>query len=259
MLFAFADQAQAYYSPTTGRFINRDPIGERGGENLHAFVSNNGINSWDIIGREDKNKKKKVTLSAKPLRLKIGKCGAFRYDFEWEVKGPKGLKGFIIQKLSVKSVAYGCGVDQFKRIKGGTINQPIGFEAWIYPGAGKALRDSWVSGDSALSTGEFCRGEAEYIGKANFVEGERLNGFKPAPSINYPEKPEDFSPFIDPEDPLFTADLTPGTINVNTFKPTSQSNELTTTLKATWNCCKGFKDTEITINGVKQKEFDNLK
>jgi len=33
-----------------GRFINRDPIDERGGLNLYAFVSNNGINRWDYLG-----------------------------------------------------------------------------------------------------------------------------------------------------------------------------------------------------------------
>lgn len=50
ILFAFADQAQAYYAPSTGRFINRDPIGERGGINVHAFVRNDSVNHWDYLG-----------------------------------------------------------------------------------------------------------------------------------------------------------------------------------------------------------------
>ncbi len=33
--------AQAFYDPTVGRWINRDPIGERGGKNLYRFVNNN--------------------------------------------------------------------------------------------------------------------------------------------------------------------------------------------------------------------------
>jgi RHS repeat-associated protein len=40
-----------YYDPGIGRFINRDTIGEAGGNNLYAFVSNNPINRWDYLGQ----------------------------------------------------------------------------------------------------------------------------------------------------------------------------------------------------------------
>jgi RHS repeat-associated protein len=33
-----------YYDPGTGRFINRDPIGYAGGENLYGYAGNNPIN-----------------------------------------------------------------------------------------------------------------------------------------------------------------------------------------------------------------------
>ncbi len=39
-----------YYSPELGRWLNRDPIGERGGVNLYGFVNNDGINLTDILG-----------------------------------------------------------------------------------------------------------------------------------------------------------------------------------------------------------------
>jgi len=39
-----------YYSPSLGRFINRDPIGEQGGINLYAFVGNDPVNSIDVLG-----------------------------------------------------------------------------------------------------------------------------------------------------------------------------------------------------------------
>ena len=39
-----------YYHPATGRFINRDPIGEAGGLNLYGFVGNNAVNGWDYLG-----------------------------------------------------------------------------------------------------------------------------------------------------------------------------------------------------------------
>jgi len=41
---------QRYFSPSLGRFINRDPIAESGGLNLYGFCGNNGVNGWDILG-----------------------------------------------------------------------------------------------------------------------------------------------------------------------------------------------------------------
>jgi RHS repeat-associated protein len=40
-----------YYSPTMGRFINKDPISEQGGLNLYGFAGNDGINRWDYLGQ----------------------------------------------------------------------------------------------------------------------------------------------------------------------------------------------------------------
>ncbi len=37
-----------YYSPSLGRFINKDPIEEKGGLNLYGFCGNNGVNRWDL-------------------------------------------------------------------------------------------------------------------------------------------------------------------------------------------------------------------
>jgi len=39
-----------YYVPETGRWASRDPIGERGGLNLYAFVGNDGVGQWDLLG-----------------------------------------------------------------------------------------------------------------------------------------------------------------------------------------------------------------
>ena len=37
------------YSPSLGRFLNRDPLGEAGGSNLYAFVENDPVNGWDRL------------------------------------------------------------------------------------------------------------------------------------------------------------------------------------------------------------------
>ncbi len=41
---------QCYYNPGTGRWLSRDPSGERGGANLFGFVGNNGIGHFDPFG-----------------------------------------------------------------------------------------------------------------------------------------------------------------------------------------------------------------
>lgn len=39
-----------FYSPSLGRFINQDPIGEDGGLNLHGFAENDPMNGGDVLG-----------------------------------------------------------------------------------------------------------------------------------------------------------------------------------------------------------------
>ncbi len=39
-----------FYDPANGRWINRDPIGEKGGTNLYAMVRNDGVNFVDVLG-----------------------------------------------------------------------------------------------------------------------------------------------------------------------------------------------------------------
>ena len=52
-----------YYNPTTGRWLNRDPIAEAGGLNLYR--KHDGINTWDLLGLED-------TVGGDAIRLLTG-------------------------------------------------------------------------------------------------------------------------------------------------------------------------------------------
>ena len=45
-----------YYNPFDGRWLSKDPIGERGGLNLYAFCGNNAVNTWDRWGQIYENK-----------------------------------------------------------------------------------------------------------------------------------------------------------------------------------------------------------
>jgi hypothetical protein len=42
-----------FYNPELMRWLNRDPIGTRGGLNEYGFVKNNPINKWDYLGLLD--------------------------------------------------------------------------------------------------------------------------------------------------------------------------------------------------------------
>jgi hypothetical protein len=39
-----------YYDATTGRWLSRDPIEERGGLNLYGMIGNDTVNRWDYLG-----------------------------------------------------------------------------------------------------------------------------------------------------------------------------------------------------------------
>ncbi|MCH6259113.1 RHS repeat-associated core domain-containing protein [Puniceicoccaceae bacterium K14] len=69
-----------YYSPKMTRFINRDPIAEAGGANLHRFVGNNPISNVDLYGLEP-IVVKNVPLA--PVRL-IGEPPSEDEDFGYD-------------------------------------------------------------------------------------------------------------------------------------------------------------------------------
>jgi len=52
-----------HYSAELGRWPSRDPIEERGGVNLYAFVGNEPIGRWDRLGREPQN----IVIYPKPV------------------------------------------------------------------------------------------------------------------------------------------------------------------------------------------------
>ena len=46
----FVDYGLRPYIPSSGRWLNRDPIEENGGVNLYGFVGNDGVNRLDVLG-----------------------------------------------------------------------------------------------------------------------------------------------------------------------------------------------------------------
>jgi hypothetical protein len=52
LLLICIQTAQAFYNPSTGRWLSRDPANEDAGFNLHGFVGNNPITQADDLGME---------------------------------------------------------------------------------------------------------------------------------------------------------------------------------------------------------------
>lgn len=78
ILFTLSYSASAFYDPTIGHWISRDPIEERGGMNLHGIFRNDFVGRYDLFG-----------LCCEVRSAKLEKLG-FTYDadgFHWSIVG----------------------------------------------------------------------------------------------------------------------------------------------------------------------------
>ncbi|HCE43884.1 MAG TPA: hypothetical protein DET40_10085 [Lentisphaeria bacterium] len=107
----------AGYDPNTGRFLNRDPIGENGGVNLYAFCSNNPISKVDWLGLwasagTIKNGARKVYVpdngdNSKEALAKIVELDVNEFD-RWAKVEARDVK-FDIPILGEKRIKVPCG------------------------------------------------------------------------------------------------------------------------------------------------------
>jgi RHS repeat-associated protein len=91
-----------FYNPSTGRWLSRDPIGERGGKNNYAFACNDSINGVDVLGLHQFTLKKNPGRIEKPRplpgvpdELMGGETTFWLLDREWveKVKGEWYVRG----------------------------------------------------------------------------------------------------------------------------------------------------------------------
>jgi len=242
-----------FYDPVTGRWPSRDPIGENGGVNLYGFLSNNGLDTIDYLGREDNKKRKKYKITQKQTApFKPGPCGEFTWTTEFSVvpldpQAPKIVGGAIIQKIHRKETIYDC---KTKKAKLPSKNQTF-FEAWTYlsgvEGAGQRAGDHWSNANEGI-----CWGEVHIKAEAWFYDGQNRiqdNGFKPvnhpAGAVNQAGGNHNLADFIGPVREVFLGgghDTEPGFGDVTTNLPAS-SNKTTRELHVKWNCCLKKQNT----------------
>ncbi|MDD4406301.1 MAG: RHS repeat-associated core domain-containing protein [Parabacteroides sp.] len=133
-----------YYSPTLGRWLSRDPIEEKGGLNLYAFVNNDPVNKWDKLGlwKEDKKTRKKRR------RTYIQESGDTREDLARIVGLDVGeFKDWAKQEEKSDNAGCACSVpniwisadlmrgggawDKFRNL-GGTIGRFVGTDLFTH-------------------------------------------------------------------------------------------------------------------------------
>lgn len=77
-----AQAAQAYYNPSTGRWLSRDPLVEAGGRNLYGFVGNDPLAHTDYLGRS----------LVPPIGWALCKCNLIR-PLEVKLATPREILG----------------------------------------------------------------------------------------------------------------------------------------------------------------------
>ncbi len=125
-----------YLNPKLGRWINRDPISEYGGNNLYCFMSNAGVISWDYLGLMDADEVREwviKTISDKSLRKKYPT--AVRFLQHWFLK----LGGTV--DLTEKEIKYIFGSEQGKSAMGKLDGKMIGWIKFKNPSVPIGFRD----------------------------------------------------------------------------------------------------------------------
>ena len=108
-----------FYVPELGRWINRDPIGERGGMNLYAFVGNESLNTFDVNGQYDALKLWKLILSsvANLFPNNVPPSQMLAVGYEAQVLFVPGATGYAAG-VNVMFFPESCEVSLFNFISG---------------------------------------------------------------------------------------------------------------------------------------------
>ena len=81
-----------YYSPELGRWVSRDPIGERGGVNQHLFVLNSPVSKYDLLGEIA------VTSVGTPS-TDLARCGYYYWAVRFTL-GSRETTGWVVQHVT---------------------------------------------------------------------------------------------------------------------------------------------------------------
>ena len=146
-----------YYLPELGRWFSRDPIGESGGLSLYAFVGNDGVNKWDLLGNVEKRPATAPPYFWEPGRPMLyvvtvfsrqgGKCGQHQVGFQVHLSHPAPEDGYVVQEINLHIQIWNCGPDGKK----GKARPPLRarfWESWyVKKGATQAVVQERMAAD----------------------------------------------------------------------------------------------------------------
>jgi hypothetical protein len=90
--------ASAFYNPQADRWLNRDPIEERGGAHLYGFVANKPLDAVDGDGRL------RVTL----LSVRSRPCKEYTLKYGFFLDRPAPCDGYFVMENIVYHTDYDC-------------------------------------------------------------------------------------------------------------------------------------------------------
>ena len=80
-LLVCAQTATAFYNPSTGRWLSRDPVENTGGVNLHSFIAEDPVNKVDRFGLQEL--REQPILHVSTATPQPAECGAFSWLAIW--------------------------------------------------------------------------------------------------------------------------------------------------------------------------------
>jgi RHS repeat-associated protein len=230
-----------FYDPDRGRWINRDPMGERGGNNLFGAVGNDLVNHSDYLGL-------KQGVNIDEEGFDVGDCGSFYWKVDWELNEPSPSGGLIIQKVIVTGDVLDCSTG--KKSSLGPKTGPGGvypyWEAWeIGPGGTTPKKTSVFDDDDTLAWdqlhlkgGPNTKGTLRWTTITDFYEAA---GTPPSHGLN-----ELADPSSHPAGGLPMSPTQPTGLPAGTSRVTRRSFTIT------WDCCNGNN----SCNSSDRSSFD---
>jgi len=110
----YNDYGFRYYTPWLGRWITRDPIGEKGGLNLNAAASNDFVNNNDYLGLQNAGEPTVgYTTQTRPENVVSASgepptCGNGRWEIVWALSAETSNGGYIVQHIEIQSYVEDC-------------------------------------------------------------------------------------------------------------------------------------------------------
>ncbi len=223
-----------YYSPNTGRWLARDPVGPKGGLNVYALAENQPARKIDRLGLAGTDLSHFSDLNAGP-------CGNFSWKITWSLAQNQGhadpdIGGIIVQVVQAYFNVRLCDTAQSRfhfgppsKLNVNPSDWPF-YELWSIPPdkshpvrTGTPWDDYWQMPDF----GEGTQGTITIIGKADYFDGQSPPWyFQPDPGSPSGELPT--SRWFD--------------------SPAPPTSSVFRTLTATWNCCCHTGRTKVTTN-----------